>query len=123
QLFHTMKPVCILLFGFALSVTGWAVEAKAETLKAEILKAGSSEQPFILGADITFLLEDEAAGAVYYDHGVQKDFFQILKDNDFNYVRVPSVVETTRTFSRGDLEHVKIVAQRAKAAHLGLLVD
>jgi arabinogalactan endo-1,4-beta-galactosidase len=80
-------------------------------------------QPFILGADITFLLEDEAAGAEYYDRGVKKDFFQILKDNGFNYVRIPSVVEPTRVFSRGDLEHVKILAQRAKAAGLGLLVD
>jgi arabinogalactan endo-1,4-beta-galactosidase len=32
-------------------------------------------------------------------------------------------VEPTRNFSRGDLEHVKILAKRAKAAHLGLLVD
>ena len=80
-------------------------------------------QPFILGADITFLLEDEAAGAEYFDHGVEKDFFQILKDNKFNYVRIPSVVEPTRNFSRGDLEHVKILAKRAKAAHMGLLVD
>ncbi len=80
-------------------------------------------QPFILGADITFLLEDEAAGAEFYDHGVKKDFFQILKDNKFNYVRVASVVEPTRNFSRGDLDHIKILAQRAKAAGLGLLVD
>jgi arabinogalactan endo-1,4-beta-galactosidase len=80
-------------------------------------------QPFILGADITFLLEDEAAGAEYYDHGVKKDFFQILKDNKFNYVRIPSIVEPTRAFSRGDLEHVKILARRAKAANMGLLVD
>lgn len=71
-----------------------------------------------------FLLEDEAAGAVYYDHGVQKDFFQVLKDNQFNYVRVPSLVEPTRVFSRGDLEqNVKILAKRAKAANMGLLVD
>lgn len=80
-------------------------------------------QPFILGADITFLLEDEAAGAVFYDHGVKKDFFQLLKDNKFNYVRVASIVEPTKDFSRGDLEHVKILARRAKAANLGLLVD
>jgi len=80
-------------------------------------------QPFILGADVTFLLEDEAAGAVFYDKGVKKDFFQILKDNKFNYVRVTSIVEPTKDFSRGDLAHVKILARRAKAAHLGLLVD
>jgi arabinogalactan endo-1,4-beta-galactosidase len=106
----------ISIFALALSLAGWAQVPAAPN------QSGRS-QPFILGADITFLLEDEAAGAVYYDHGVQKNFFQILKDNKFNYVRVPSVVEPTRTFSRGDLEHVKILARRAKAANMGLLVD
>jgi arabinogalactan endo-1,4-beta-galactosidase len=80
-------------------------------------------EPFILGADITFLLEDEAAGAEFYDHGVKKDFFQILKDNKFNYVRVSTIVEPTRNFSRGDLAHIKILAKRAKAAGVGLLVN
>jgi hypothetical protein len=32
-------------------------------------------QPFIPGAGITLLPEDEAAGAVYHDHGVKRDFF------------------------------------------------
>ena len=73
----------------------------------------------ILGVDITFLLADEAAGAVYYDHGAKQDFFQILKDNKFNYVRVPSVVEPTRAFSCEDLEHVKILAIRTKVANMG----
>jgi len=54
---------------------------------------------------------------------VQKDFLQLLKDNQFNYVRIPAVVEPTRGFSRGDLEHVKTLARRAKAAHLGVLID
>ena len=100
-----MKYIGIL--ALALSVAGCAHVSAAPN------QSGRT-QPFILGADITFLLEDEAAGAVYYDHGVKKDFFQILKDNHFNYVRVPSVVEPARAFSRGDLEHVKILAKRAR---------
>src|ERR1017187_702410 len=114
QTYHIMKRISILFL--ALSVAGCA------HVPATSNQSGRS-QPFILGADITFLLEDEAAGAVYYDHGVKQDFFQILKDNQFNYVRVTSVVEPTRAFSRGDLEHVKILARRAKAAHMGLLVN
>ncbi len=114
---NTIRFVVVLtIFCLALSVAGCA------HVPATSHQSGRA-QPFILGADITFLLEDEAAGAVYYDHGVKRDFFQILKDNGFNYVRVPSVVEPTRVFSRGDLEHVKILARRAKAAHMGLLVD
>jgi arabinogalactan endo-1,4-beta-galactosidase len=96
-------------------------------LAASVIRAADAPvartQPFILGADVIFLPEDEAAGAEYYDHGVKKDFFQILKDNKFNFVRVTSVVEPTRNFSRGDLDHVKILAKRAKAANMGLLVD
>jgi arabinogalactan endo-1,4-beta-galactosidase len=80
-------------------------------------------EPFILGADITFLLEDEAAGAEFYDHGVKKDYFQILKDNKFNYVRVSAIVEPTANFSRGDLAHIKILSKRAKAAGMGMLVN
>jgi arabinogalactan endo-1,4-beta-galactosidase len=99
---------------------GQAADAPAGSTSAPTAKRTA---PFILGADITFLLEDEAAGAEYYNHGVKQDFFQILKDNKFNYVRVSSVVEPTRGFSRGDLEHVKIMAKRAKAANMGLLVD
>src|SRR6478735_3166604 len=44
--------------------------------------------PFIIGADISWVPEDEAAGAQYFDHGVQKDIFTILKDHGFNYIRL-----------------------------------
>src|SRR6476469_4086152 len=44
--------------------------------------------PFIIGADISWIPEDEAAGATYFDHGVQKDIFTILKDHGFNYIRL-----------------------------------
>jgi arabinogalactan endo-1,4-beta-galactosidase len=112
------------LLGVFFTITGCrAADAPPAGTASTSAPDAKRTAPFILGADITFLLEDEAAGAEYYDHGVKKDFFQILKDNKFNYVRVPSVVEPTSFFSRGDLEHVKLLAKRAKAANLGLLVD
>jgi arabinogalactan endo-1,4-beta-galactosidase len=87
--------------------------------------------PFILGADISWTLEDESDGAEYFDHGVKKDLFQILKDYKFNYIRMRVFVNPTSTngYARRrseafcDLEHTKKLAARAKAAGMGVLLD
>src|SRR5215472_13049419 len=87
--------------------------------------------PFILGADISWVPEDEADGAQYFDRGTRKDIFQILRDYQFNYVRLrlfvnPSAADgyaRRRSEAFCDLEHVKAMAKRAKAAHMGILLD
>jgi arabinogalactan endo-1,4-beta-galactosidase len=45
-------------------------------------------EPFILGADVSWIPEEEGRGVRYSDNGVQKDIFQILKDHKFNYIRL-----------------------------------
>jgi arabinogalactan endo-1,4-beta-galactosidase len=87
--------------------------------------------PFILGAEVSWAPEDEADGAEYYDHGVKKDIFQILKDYQFNYIRLRLFVNpaSTNGYARRraeafcDLDHVKALAKRARAAGMGLLLD
>lgn len=87
--------------------------------------------PFIFGADISWAPEDEADGAQYFDHGVKKDIFEILKEHKFNYIRLRLFVDPSstngyahrRTEAFCDLEHVKALAKRAKAAGMGLLLD
>jgi arabinogalactan endo-1,4-beta-galactosidase len=87
--------------------------------------------PFILGADISWVPEDEAAGAEYYDHGVKKDIFQILKENNFNCVRLRLFVspQSTNGYARGmseafcDIEHVKAMAKRARTVDMGVLLN
>jgi arabinogalactan endo-1,4-beta-galactosidase len=87
--------------------------------------------PFIIGADISWIPEDEAAGATYFDHGVQKDIFQILKEHGFNYIRLRVFVDpgSDRGYAAGmsqtfcDLEHTKAMAKRIKAAGMGFLLD
>ena len=87
--------------------------------------------PFILGADISWVPEDEADGAEYFDHGVKKDIFQILHDYKFNYIRLRLFVDpkSANGYARRraeafcDLEHVKALARRAKAQGMGLLLD
>jgi arabinogalactan endo-1,4-beta-galactosidase len=87
--------------------------------------------PFIIGADISWIPEDEAAGATYFDHGVQKDIFTILKEHGFNYIRLRVFVDphSARGYARRydqafcDLEHTKAMAKRIKAAGMGFLLD
>jgi arabinogalactan endo-1,4-beta-galactosidase len=86
---------------------------------------------FILGADISWVPEDEAAGAQYFDQGQQKDIFDILKDHGFNYVRLRIFVDPKAPNGYAarlgeafcDLEHVKAMSRRAKAAGMGILLD
>jgi arabinogalactan endo-1,4-beta-galactosidase len=97
-------------------------------------------QPFILGADVSWIPEEEARGVKYFDGGMQKDIFQILKDHKFNCVRLrifhnpaaPSggSVATTGAVYSGyssqgfcDLAHTKAMALRIKAAGMMFSLD
>ena len=100
---------------------------------------GRSE-PFIIGADVSWIPEEEASGAKYFDNGVQKDIFLILKEHGFNYIRLrlfndPKAssggsVKTTGAVYSGyssegfcDLSHTKAMALRIKAAGMRFSLD
>ncbi len=115
------------LTAFILAVIG------AQTFAADLTTANKNSRtgPFILGADISWAPEDEADGAEYYDHGVRKDLFEILKEYRFNYVRLrlfvdsgaPDGYATHRKGAFCDLAHVEAMAKRARAADMGILLD
>jgi arabinogalactan endo-1,4-beta-galactosidase len=106
----------------ALVIAGLSMRAGAQAART---------QPFILGADISWVPQDEASGAVYYENGVKKDVFQIFKDYRFNYVRLRLFVNPKAPGGYAarlpeafcDLEHTKVMARRAKAAGMGILLD
>jgi hypothetical protein len=51
-------------------------------------ESGATPSPsYFIGADLTFVEADEAAGATYSD-GAPKDILQLLKDHGFNTVRL-----------------------------------
>ena len=87
--------------------------------------AGAS---YFLGADITFVQADEAAGATYSD-GTTRDIIQLLKDHGFNYLRLRTFVDPRaadgydKVNGFGDLIHTIAFGQRVKAAGLGFLLD
>jgi len=66
-----------LLVGFALFLS--AVRAQAE--------------PFALGADISWVQQDEACGVRFFHNGQQVDPFTVLKDHGFNYIRLRIFVD------------------------------
>lgn len=90
---------------------------------------------FIIGADMSFIQEQEDLGFVFIDNGVKKDIFEILKDHGFNYVRLrifhnpglPNGYQfawnETRSESYCDLEHTIEIAKRAKFAGMGIFLD
>jgi arabinogalactan endo-1,4-beta-galactosidase len=85
---------------------------------------------YVLGADISWVPEDEAAGAVYYDRGVKKDIFEILPSYGFNFIRLrvfndPKAAggyAARQSEAFCDVAHTVAMAKRAKAAGMGVLV-
>lgn len=86
------------------------------------------EQPFILGADISWLPQREAEGRGYYDQGVKRDALLILKDHNFNFIRLrifhnPRATGGYSPQGYCDLEQTKAMAKRIKAAGMRFLLD
>jgi arabinogalactan endo-1,4-beta-galactosidase len=90
--------------------------------------------PYILGADISFVQEQEDRGTTFSDGSGETDLLQILKNHGFNYIRLrifhdpgqPNGYQyefVTRAEPYCDLDHTVEMAQRVKAAGMGLLLD
>lgn len=84
---------------------------------------------FIKGMDISTLLEEEACGARYFDHGEERDLLQILKSYGTNYVRLRlwnhpySDDGTPYGGGTNDLDKTIIMAKRALELDMGFLLD
>ncbi len=57
--------------------------------------------PYLLGADVSWVPEDEAAGATYYDDGVRRDPLLILRDAGFNAIKLRLFVDPANGYSKG----------------------
>lgn len=56
---------------------------------------------FLLGADISWLPQMEAAGATFFENGVQKDALAIFRDFGFNAIKLRLFVNPENGYSRG----------------------
>ncbi|NIM34206.1 MAG: DUF4982 domain-containing protein [Hydrotalea flava] len=83
----------------------------------------------MIGADISFLPQLDAAGKKFYDGNTEKDAIQILKDHGFNYIRLRIFNDpaTDSGYAPGkgfcDLAYTLQMAQRIKAAGMQWLLD
>jgi arabinogalactan endo-1,4-beta-galactosidase len=85
------------------------------------------EKP-VIGADISFVPQEEAKGKKYTDNGTQKDVLSILKDHSFNWIRLRLFVDPAaeKGYSKEgycDLEHTIAMAKRIKSAGMKFLLD
>ena len=88
-------------------------------------------RPYIIGADISWIQEDEANGSTFYNDGKEADVFQILKNHGFNYIRLRVFVNPSSPIGYAarskeafcDAAHTLAMAKRARAAGMGLLID
>lgn len=100
----------------------------ALAVAAQAASAQPRTTPFILGADISWLPEREAAGRTYYDQGVRKDALLILKEHGFNSIRLrifhnPAAPGGYSSQGYCGLEQTKLFAKRIKAAGMGFQLD
>src|SRR5580693_3827166 len=95
-----------------------------------------SEPPFILGADLSFVQQEEDNGRLFYDvDGTRRDIFQIMKSHGFNYVRLrtfvdplaaggyDTVITPPSTIGYCDTAHTVTMGARVKAAGMGLVIN
>lgn len=104
-------------------------QKKVPNVKVPNIRMIKIEQP-VIGADISFVPQEESRGKKYSDKGVEKDVLEILKDNKFNWIRLRLFVDpnTENGYSRGGggfcgLEKTLAMAKRIKAAGMKFLLD
>lgn len=84
---------------------------------------------YIKGMDLSTVEEVEKCGGRFFDNGVEKDVFDILKDFNVNYVRLrlwnDPYAEDGRPYGAGcnDFEVTKRLAKRALNHGMGFLLD
>ena len=96
-------------------------------LPARAVTPAARPWPFLIGADVSWIPQDEAAGAVYFDQGVPKDPLDILKGAGFNAIKLRLFVDPENGYSKQQperkwcgLEQTIAFARRIRAAGLHL---
>lgn len=92
--------------------------------------SGARPGPYMIGADISWIPEDEAAGARYFVNGKQQDPITLLRDAGFNYIRLRIFVDPAKGYSAREpdkawagLAQTITLGRRIKQAGLGLALS
>ena len=76
---------------------------------------------FAKGGDVSFIEEIEDSGFIFYEDSVAKDFFEIVRNNGWNYVRLRLWNEPERGYC--DLESTMRLAKRIKDQDMNFLLN
>jgi arabinogalactan endo-1,4-beta-galactosidase len=97
---------------------------------AKAAPTGARPGPTMIGADVSWIPEDEAAGARYFLGSEQKDPILLLRDAGFNYIRLRMFVDPANGYSKrepdkawGGLAQTIALGKRVKQAGLGLALS
>lgn len=80
-------------------LAGCGTDVEQNTATTQTDKA-ARPWPYLIGADVSWIPEDEALGATYFENGVQRDPFDILRDAGFNAIKARLFVDPTRGYSK-----------------------
>lgn len=94
--------------------------------------AGAAERTaapeYMLGADVSWIPEQEAKGRSFSDGGVRKDILEILKEHRFNWIRLrlfndPRATNGYSAAGFCDLDRTAAMILRARKAGMRVLLD
>lgn len=124
------------------SVLAWMASAAAAGMTAGLPELAGAvtrdvpetgNRPFAMGADVSTLLELEAHGARYYEHGIAQDCLRILRNHGVDSIRLkvwndpgnPDFFPANQSPSAGynNARHVCVLARRAAALGMRILID
>ena len=108
-------------------IFSWAVQAD-QSASGGADPVPAAPDAFIIGADISWVQQQEDQGRKFKDNGVEKDIFQILKDHGFNAIRLRIFhnPQSPKGYSKQgycDLPHSLKMAKRIKKAGMIFLLD
>jgi arabinogalactan endo-1,4-beta-galactosidase len=95
--------------------------AGEEAAAQEPASAQAPGGPAVRGADISFILQEEAVGATYTDRGRTAPVEQLLADRGANWVRLRVWTDPPEGYS--DAASALTLAKRAKAAGMKVLLN
>jgi arabinogalactan endo-1,4-beta-galactosidase len=110
-----------------LDMSGW----QAALARDAVAAAGA--RPFAMGADVSTLLELEAHGAQFFEHGVPRDCLKILHAHGVDSIRIkvwndpgnPDFYPANQSAPAGynNAAHAVALARRAAALGMRVLID
>lgn len=86
--------------------------------------AQSNDNKFVLGADLSWVTEQESRGQKFYNYnGEERDAFALMKEMGLDMVRLRVWVDPSKHGNWCDKNDVLNKAKRAKALGMGVMID